>query len=383
MNTPPLLCVSATRQSTERLLENGPRRDFLELASAVGGELLYRDSDGLVSRGWRGRIFGPHLRQAWRAAREVSGGGAVFADGEHIGLPLLFFLALRVKRPRVVMLGHLPSRRWKRALFWLGTRLTSEGTLVLHSQAQQALLRGTLAGSWTVRLVPYQVDTTFWNLPGRRNGDIVVAVGAENRDYETLLAAARSLPDLRFVVAAGSHWARSARTSDDTPPNVGFLTEPLDFADLRDLYARAAVVVVPLNDVPNQSGITTLLEGMSMERAVIVTANAGQRECVTGPLVRHDGSLDMAATADRGAALFDGEGARPGDCGLYVPVGDAEGLAAAIQLVTRDAELRLRLGREGRETATLHFGVDRYIATLAAALLGTATPAERWAEVPA
>jgi glycosyltransferase involved in cell wall biosynthesis len=66
-----------------------------------------------------------------------------------------------------------------------------------------------------------------------------------------------------------------------------------------------------------------------------------------------------------------------------VPVGDAEGLAAAIQLVTRDAELRLRLGREGRETATLHFGVDRYIATLAAALLGTATPAERWAEVPA
>jgi glycosyltransferase involved in cell wall biosynthesis len=363
------------------LLENGPRRDFLELAGAVGGEMLYRDADGLVSRDWRGRLLGPHLRQAWRAAARVRRDGTVFADGEHIGLPLLFFLALRIKLVRVVMLGHLPSRPWKRALFWLGTRLAGNGTLLVHSQAQLAPVRGSVAKSWTVQLVPYQVDTTFWSLPERRQGDIVVAVGAENRDYETLLAAARGLPDLRFVVAAGSHWARTARTSDGSPPNVEFLTEPLGFAALRDLYARAAAVVVPLKEVANQSGITTLLEGMSMERPVIVTANMGQRECVTGPLVMGNGSVNRSATHVRGAAVF-GEGSRPGDCGLYVPVGDAPALAAAIELITGDAELGLRLGREGRQTALLHFGVDRYVETLAAAVLGTTTRAERLAEVP-
>jgi glycosyltransferase involved in cell wall biosynthesis len=165
---------------------------------------------------------------------------------------------------------------------------------------------------------------------------------------------------------------------------VEFLSEPLGFAALRELFGRAAVVVVPLANVPNQSGITTMLEGMSMERPVIVTANLGQRECVTGPLVLSDGSLDPNATSDRGAHCFgSSERASPRDCGLYVPVGDAEALTAAIGRMTADAELRLRLGREGRETATQHFGVDRYIETLACAILRTATSAERWAEVPA
>lgn len=104
-----LLCVSVTKDEAARLQADGPRRDFVEVARAVDGELLYRDTEQ-TRRGIWGRLMGPHLHHAWRAAARVQRGDVVFADGEHVGLPLLAFLAMRRRRPgRVVVLGHLPG----------------------------------------------------------------------------------------------------------------------------------------------------------------------------------------------------------------------------------------------------------------------------------
>src|SRR5690606_40718287 len=129
-----LICFSVSREEAERLAEGGPRRDIPELAKLLDGTLLYRSSGSGKGPRWIRRLAGPHIRHAWNAARAARKFDVVFADGEHVGLPLLLFLALRMnRRQRVVMLGHFMDRRWKQLLCRLGTRLVPGGTFVLHS----------------------------------------------------------------------------------------------------------------------------------------------------------------------------------------------------------------------------------------------------------
>lgn len=379
----PLLAVSATEADAERLRTAGPRRDFLELAAATGGELVCRP-EAPRRGGLREKVLGPHVRQAWELARRASRGQRIFADGEHVGLPLLAFLGLRGRRSgHVVMLGHLVSRRWKLPLLWLATRAGPRGTLVLHSVEQQRIARPWLGRRWRTALVPYQADTSFWRpgLDGDRDPRLIVAVGAENRDYGTLFDAVRGL-DVRLVVAAGSHWARSAPEAKHAPPNVEVIAEALPFRELLALYRRAAAVVVPLHDVPNQSGVTTVLEAMACGRTVIVTATRGQREVVRGPLVRALGEPDAEATSDRGPHLLlpHLEPAKLAQSGLYVLPGDARGLRRAIELVLSDPGLAARLGEAGRTTAVRAFTTERYVAALAG-LVANVEPAAALAAV--
>jgi glycosyltransferase involved in cell wall biosynthesis len=130
--------------------------------------------------------------------------------------------------------------------------------------------------------------------------------------------------------------------------------------------------VVPLADVTNQSGVTVILEAMSMGLPVVVTASRGQRECIVGPLVSAAG-IDCAVTADRGPQAF-GDRVEGGSTGLYVAPGDADGLRAAVELLIRDERLRRDLGEAARRASEVHFGIDRYVDEMAELL---AEPANR------
>ena len=109
---------------------------------------------------------------------------------------------------------------------------------------------------------------------------MICAVGQELRDYPTLVEAVRGL-DVDVVIAAASPWSkragqlRRASTSRRTSTSRGF-----DLFDLRQLYADAAFVVVPLQETDFQAGITTILEAMSMGRAVVCTRTTGQTDTI-------------------------------------------------------------------------------------------------------
>ena len=367
-----LFCVSASAEQAERLVVSGPRRDFIELARAVNARIVYRGVRP-SRRGVAGRLAGPHIQQSFATSRQLARGDVCFADGEHLGIPLLGFLfARRKRRVRVVMLGHLVDRPWKRVLLALTTRLVPDGTIVVHSQTQLERVRGWVARSWGVTLIPYQVDTAYW-VPEPTHGQselpIVLAVGSENRDYDTLTEAATGLP-VQVVIAAGSHWARQTAGTAHLPENVRYLDKPLPFTELRSAYADAAMVVVPVHDVTNQSGVTVILEAMSMAKPCIVTASRGQRECVLGPTVLADGQLDESTTGSRGPRVF---GDSPGEAatGLYVPPNDVAALRAAIMHLIDNSELGRELGAAAREAAINHFSIERYVESLGA-LLGEA-----------
>ena len=370
-----VFCVSASAEETARLLADGPRRDFVELAHAVNAKVVYR-AVRPSRRGLLGRLAGPHIKQAFATSRQLANGDVCFADGEHLGVSLLGFLfARRKRRVRVVMLGHLVDRPWKRVLLAATTRLVPNGTLVLHSQTQLERIRGWVARSWRVALVPYQVDTDYWvpELPSAEEGlPIVLAVGSENRDYDTLIEAATGLP-VQVVIAAGSHWARQTAGAGHLPDNVRYLDKPLPFAELRSAYASAAMVVVPVHDVTNQSGVTVILEAMSMARPCIVTASRGQRECVVGSTVQADGALDESTRLSRGPHVFGG--VRSGAAtGMYVPPNDAGALRAAIVRLIDHPALGDDLGQAARVAAKNHFSIERYVESVAALLVEAGAP---------
>jgi len=375
-----LIAVSVTEERAGQLREGGPRRDFDALADRVDGTLVYQRQQ--ARRGVLARFMGPHIRQAWHLARRARPRDVIFADGEHVGLPLLLFLQLWFRRPaRVVMLGHLPGRRWKLAGFGLLTRLGIPGAVLVHSVEQARLLRPWVGRRWTVETIPYQVDTAFWTredttpLTSERAGadawPMLFAVGSEHRDYSTLAQAVTGLP-VSVKIAAGSHWARSLAGLEEQPPNVEYLDQVLDFSALREEYRRAAMVVVPLHDVPNQSGVTTILEAMSLQLPVIVTATRGQRECIVGPLVRLDGTLDEGATRDRGPHLFLSPDARPRESsattGLYAAPGDSLSLRRAIEHLLEHPEYAATLASDARVSACESFSLERFVTLVAAHL---------------
>lgn len=356
------LVISATAADVERLTSSGPRRDFDELRKATQGTYVLREGSK-SGRSIRERLLGAHVRQAWHAAGKVRRGDNVFADGEHTGFPLALFLRLRRRRPaRFVMLAHWITPRWKLLALRLASLIGVKATIVVHSVVQQPAAKTAVGGRWKVVLMPYQVDTDFWTpaeheTPGDRRFT-VVAVGSENRDYDTLVKAAPHI-DGDIVIAAGSHWARSiAATGEQLPANVNYLTETLGFERLRELYRTASVVVVPLHDVDNQSGVTAILEGMSMGVPVVTTATEGQQEVLAGPRVASDSSLGAAAVLNRGPWLFEPFWSRE-TTGCYVDVGDPDALATAVERIRQDPGSP-EIGKSGRTVARRHFGIDDF-----------------------
>ena len=160
---------------------------------------------------------------------------------------------------------------------------------------------------------------------------MICSAGQELRDYPTLVAAVRDL-DIDVVLAAASPWSKRADTSAglEIPANVS-VTRLTPF-DLRQLYADATIVVVPIEETDFQAGITTILEAMSMSRAIVCTRTEGQTDTIVD-----------------------------GETGLYVPPGDVAALRAAVARLVADPELAGRLAAAGRDWVVEHADIDRYV----------------------
>ena len=220
------------------------------------------------------------------------------------------------------MIVHIMSVK-KKVLMFKALRLRGRiDTFIVYSTRQRDFavteLRMPRDG---VELTTFMVDCAFWSVngvhpPGRR---MICSAGLEFRDYETLLDAIGGL-DVDVVIAAASPWSKRASAIDDavTAPNV--TVTKLGFADLRQLYADALFVVMPLIETEFQAGITTILEAMAMGKAVVCTRTTGQTDTVVD-----------------------------GVTGLYVSPGHTAELRLALQQLLNDPAQAERLGHAGRE----------------------------------
>lgn len=337
-----LMLVSA--RTDERLREDvrqgaRPRPEYLRLEEHHGVQLMDWSQLGPTAVARTTRLSLAHAKAALRRLSDHDL-DVIFSDGEHIGIPLALGMRLRRLRTPHLMLGHHLTTNAKRRVFRVLRRQLEISRLLVHS-SRQLELSGTELGfeQSQLALVPYGVDHDFWSPTPGIDERLVVSVGREHRDYVTLAHACRDIA-ARVFVAAGSLFSPSARQDQPQawPENfeVGFASP----RSLRDWYARASVVVVPL--VPNdfQAGVTVILEAMSMAKPVVVTATAGQRDIIVD-----------------------------GVTGVLVPPSDPRALHEIVDcLLTRPHERR-RLGANAREAVVSHFSLNAYADRLAQHLM--------------
>lgn len=363
-----LLIVSAACAQGATDVPNEPRKDYVALARALDATVVGRAwvDQSAVAR-VIARVCGVATAQAWLAFRTRHAYRAIFTYSENIALPLALLLKLARARTPHITIGHRLSAAKKRPFFrWL--RLQSHiSRIALHSTRQYELAATRLAiPRDRLALLPYQADTAFWQPAPVAEERLVCSVGREARDYPTLFQAVTGL-DARVVITTSSRYARSADTTRDAtpPPNVELAS--FDYPALRDLYARAAVVVVPLHDVDFQAGITTILEAMAMGKAVVVTRARGQTDVVAGlPLAGADPESPAPGPAeDAGAWLR--HLAQAADLpleatGIYVPPADPAALRRAIDFLLDHPAERARLGAAGRRIVERLLTVEQFAA---------------------
>lgn len=265
------------------------------------------------------------------ALRRLSRFDAVFSDGENVGIALaLAMRATRLRRPHL-MLGHYLSNGRKRAAVRRLRPQECIDRIVVHSPRQAELAQLELGiPAAKLRFDPYYVDTVFWSPSPAADERMILAAGLDHRDYSTLAAAWGGRPEPVYVAAGSLHSPRAtARLPASWPSNfqAGFA----DHRRLRELYAAASLVVVPVIESDFQAGITTVLEAMAMARPVVATASRGWSGVI-----------------------------EDGETGLLVPPGDPEALRHAIARLLTDPALRARLGRQAREAAVSRYRLEAY-----------------------
>ena len=256
------------------------------------------------------------------------------ADVAFTPLAGLFPLVARARRgPRVVVVNYGLCTIWdrsstaRRAL--IGRSLRSAAAVVCLGEWQRQRLEQQTGARATTALLG--IDERYFSPRPAPGGEpYVLAVGKDlARDYGTFAEAVRRL-GVRADIAA---YPRNLE-GVELPP--GTRARAVSSAELRELYAGAACVVVPQRrqDYPYGSeggGLTSLLETLAMARPLVATDRP----------ILHDYVTD-------------------GETALLVPPEEPEALAEAIGRILEDAELARRLGGAGRvlveaELTTRHF----------------------------
>ena len=321
-----------------------PRVDYLEMARSFGADLIdytiARREGGLLGRLIE-RVAGSDMLLAWACFKRRRRYAAIFTDGEQIGLPLAAMLKYLAPgpRPRHLMIVHILSVPKK--LFFLDrlrVQTHIDRFLTYASWQREFIERRAKLPPGRVIFTPFMVDDRFFRpdavRPCERAEPQICAVGLERRDYKTLLKAAEGLP-AHVTIAAASPWSkRSDSTAGQSIPENVTVRKFTQY-ELRQLYADSEFLVMPLEEVDFQAGVTAILEAMAMGKAVICTRTPGQTDVLV-----------------------------EGETGIYVPPGDPQALRAAIERLLQHPEEAERMGRNGRRVIEQQMNLDHYVAGL-------------------
>jgi len=356
--------------------DSPPRRAALALEPGAPARYALWGMDELAHRGWAvrhnlesaapgraARVAGAAVKRGVETAggyggdfatvlaslREANSADVVLSTVDTVGIPLMLLARARaVRAPFVYVAIGLPERlarlRSRRVETVYAKALALASSVVAYSEHEAESLTTWLRDRGEdarVAFVPFGVDVDAFR-PADVTPDLdVVSVGADpHRDFELLLAVARSLPDVRFLVVTS---AEHARRLGERPRNVSVETD-LPFDEMRDRLERARVVALPVRDNTYSGATTVLLQAMALAKPVVVTRTAA-----------------IAA----GYGLVDGKNIR-----LAAP-GDVVSFRAAVAGLLGEGTAGA-LGAHARRTVEASLSWERYVGELARLLTAAA-----------
>jgi len=318
-----------------------PRLDVFELAKTLKADVLdFLDVDRSSNPIVRGvtRALGPSVGVAQLGFMGRKHYDAVLTTGEDIGLPLALLLKGSGAKLSHTMIAHTLFPLKKRAFFKLGVASHLDRVLAYSTSEERLMIDKLGIPASAVERIYYHADQQFFRpTDAPVEPELICAAGQLLRDYECLIDAVRDLP-VRVQIAAGSPWIdKTVGPRGELPKNVTW--GKLSRFDLRVLYEKSAIAVVPILQNHYQTGIATILEMMSMGKCVIATRTFGQTDTI----------ID-------------------GVTGVYVPPSDPKALRATIQRLLADPEGRKRMGQAARKFVEENASLDVFVEKLTKAV---------------
>jgi glycosyltransferase involved in cell wall biosynthesis len=287
------------------------------------------------------RVTGNPTVVAYRAVRSARRSDALIAMGDDIGiLTAAMKFLLRSRTPYVMICNHLRSRKARLLFGRLGLQRHVQYFLPCSMPLRELLIDEYGIEPDRIAILYNTVDHRFFDVDtGREHPRQIASAGLTLRDYKTLLEATRGL-DADVKIEANSAWYDQPVNfaAEDVHDRVELCNDGTT-AGLREIYATSAMVVVPLVEVGEPAGATTILEGMAMGKAVVASAIAMGSDYI-----------------------------RDGETGFLVPPGDADALRARIEQLLDEPDLRRRIGAAARQAVVAQFGVDHFAKVMLASV---------------
>lgn len=164
--------------------------------------------------------------------------------------------------------------------------------------------------------------------PKQIEGDYFAALGGEARDYGTLCEAARRCPEIKFVAIA-----RPYNFDRLNPPENLEVLFNLQFEKAWAIVWHAAAALIPLRSRETPCGLVTLVGGMHLGKAQIVTEAVGVTDYIENKKT-----------------------------GLTVPEKDPAALAAAIRAYAENPDLAAAHGEAAKAYAAMYCSEQATIA---------------------
>lgn len=250
------------------------------------------------SRRWLPASVDWRIAQAWWVMTHQRQLDAVIATHEAAALPSLVLRRLRLlRRPLLVMTVAATDTsdpagfRFAADLKRWALRGADALTVFARSQIEPLTALLDVPAS-RISFLPLGVDIEFFSPRDTIRGPDVLAVGTNaGKDYPTLV---RALPDGLHCTIITDDENRRAAEPHVGEKDVTFLSN-VPITRLRQLYAEARVVVIPLRPVAFSSGQTVLLENLALDTPCIITAVDGIKDYVDNEVVRLVPPGDVAA----------------------------------------------------------------------------------------
>jgi glycosyltransferase involved in cell wall biosynthesis len=255
---------------------NNPRQDYIEIAQRLQGQPFgYNLSDGLWYQQVRRieKSIKLDVAEALHAARQFTNYDCILSLSEKVGIPLEALRRLSNHNIPHVVIAHKLSSGHKKRLFpiWNPNKSFSHIICVSRQQVNYAINYLDVPKQ-AIDFVYDKVDHEFFHPMNIDIEDYILAVGQEQRDYQTLLKAIEGT-GIRLVIVASSLWS-TYKIQVSKKQNVTILSH-IPYQDLKELYAKARLVVIPLFNVDYAAGVNSILEALAMGKPVITNNTPG------------------------------------------------------------------------------------------------------------
>ncbi|MGH7104839.1 MAG: glycosyltransferase family 4 protein [Acetobacteraceae bacterium] len=176
-------------------------------------------------------------------------------------------------RPRMLLLDVSPRGWWIRDRI-LDLVLSRVDYIITLSTNSSEYVQRCYRPRCPVRVLSQGVDEVFYRPLERKQQFDIASVGDDwSRDFATLLEATRTL-SCSLVLKT----SRPVSVPPEMSHRVTLISERISYENLRELYAAARVVCVPLKPSDNPGGINTILEAMAMGKAIVASDHGTTRD---------------------------------------------------------------------------------------------------------